>query len=176
MSYYANGGGVLCLKTTIPDEIGKKLSDIFQDVGDSPDGGLWLTFEFNKYDDDTMRDAMEMVAPYAKSGSVEFCGEDGERWRFYFYDGKVRYENGRTVYEPVRDWIESLLEDGGYPSQDEEKLIEMTQRYCAIMEKIFGDRLGELEHEAFDYMMEEYYPEITSSEDEEDEEDEEEDE
>ena len=82
------------------------------------------------------------------------------------------YDEYRTKVH-FRDWIEGLLEENGYPSQDEEKLIEMTQRYCAIMERIFGDRLGELEHEAFDYMMEEYYPEITSSEDEEDEEEDE---
>ena len=164
MSYYANGGGALCLKTTIPDEIGEKLSDIFDDVGDSPDDGLWLTFEYNDYDDDTMRDAMEMVAPYAKSGSVEFSGEDGEKWRFYFYDGKVRYENGRTVYEPENkaeyqdnrleligtliDAVEDWLESKGITSQD----IQCDDRDDAIKQGCDPDSLAIIYGSDFDIL------------------------
>lgn len=80
---------------------------------------------------------------------------------------RLTKEEMRQVYEEYRtkvhfrDWIADLLEEYGYPEQEENKLIEMAEDYIDLMEGIgFGERLGELEHDAFVYMMEEHYPEI----------------
>ena len=127
MGYYANGGGQVVLKDNVPQDVIEILEKDFAEVADSPDGGLWMTFEYDKYYDDEITEAMNKLAPYVKSGNVEFTGEDDSVWRFHFYDGKVRYEVGRTVFEPrdgaerhserlemlgifadiVEDWLES---------------------------------------------------------------------
>ena len=87
---------------------------------------------------------------------------------------KLTEEEMRKVYEEYRtkvhfrDWIADLLENYGYPEQNEDKLIEMAEQYIDLMENFgFGDKLGELEHDAFVYMMDEYYPEIELKEEEE---------
>ena len=80
-------------------------------------------------------------------------------------------EEMRQVYEEYRTkvhfkiWIEDLLEEYGYKEQDDDKLVQMAEKYIDLMEGIeFGDKLGELEHDAFVYMMAEYYPEIEEEE------------
>lgn len=80
---------------------------------------------------------------------------------------KLTEEEMRQVYEEYRTkvhfkhWIEDLLNEYGYTPQGEEKLIEMAEQYLDLMENLgFGDKLGELEHDCFVYMMDEYYPEI----------------
>lgn len=101
MGYYANGGGQVWLKDKVPEDVLGMLGKDFSEVADSPDGGLWMTFEYDKYYDDEITESMNKLAPYVKSGNVEFTGEDDCVWRFHFYDGKVRYEAGRTVFEPM---------------------------------------------------------------------------
>lgn len=101
MGYYANGGGQVVLKDKVPDYVLGMLEKSFAEVADSPDGGLWMTFEYDKYYDDEITESMNKLAPYVKSGNVEFSGDDDCVWRFHFYDGKVRYEVGRTVFEPM---------------------------------------------------------------------------
>lgn len=80
---------------------------------------------------------------------------------------RLTQEEMRQVYEEYRtkvhfrDWIADLLEEYGYPEQEDNQLIEMAEDYIDLMEGMgFGERLGELEHDAFVYMMEEHYPEI----------------
>lgn len=144
MSYYANGNGTLDMTGKAPEELCIMLSQDFE-VASSPDGGLWLTFEYGAYDDDSMRKTMRKLAPHVKKGNVEFSGDDGSKWRFHFWNGNVRYEVGRTVYEPedrdelhsermelvgiladtVEDWLESkgiTAED--IPCEDRDQAIE----------------------------------------------------
>lgn len=101
MGYYANGGGTLKLKKdmTVPASILAYLGREFSEVADSPDGGLWLTFEYDKYHDDDVTDALQNLAPFVESGNVEFAGDDDCHWRFHFFDGKMRIQYGRLVYE-----------------------------------------------------------------------------
>jgi hypothetical protein len=74
----------------------------------------------------------------------------------------------RSLYWEARklhmaDWIASLLDEYGYPEQNNKTLLEMAERYMDRVES--GDRLGELEHDVFEYMMENDYPEIEAEED-----------
>ena len=76
------------------------------------------------------------------------------------------YEEYRTKVH-FRDWVMDLLEENGYKRQDEKTLIDMAETYIDLMEGMgFGDRLGELEHDVFEYMMENIYPEIETKEEE----------
>jgi len=75
----------------------------------------------------------------------------------------------RSLYWEARklhmaDWIASLLDEYGYPEQNNKTLLEMAERYMDRVES--GDRLGELEHDVFEYIMENDYPEIKAEEDE----------
>lgn len=101
MGYYASGSGMVVLKNDlkIPAEIIAELGREFSEVADAPDGDLYLTLEFTKYHDDDVGVALQKLAPFVSSGDVEFIGDDNNRWRFHFWNGKVRYQEGRTVYE-----------------------------------------------------------------------------
>ena len=105
MGYYAHGSGVLKLKSEVPEDVLALLSwenAGFSEVADSPDGGLWLTFEHSKFHDDDMVHAMNKIAPYVESGDVEFCGEDDSHWRYHFHDGKMEEQGGEIVYKSNR--------------------------------------------------------------------------
>lgn len=102
MGYYASGSGVLKLKSEVPEDVLVLLSwenAGFSEVADSPDGGLWLTFEYSKFHDDDMVHAMNKIAQYVESGDVEFCGEDGSHWRYHFRNGKMEEQGGEIVYK-----------------------------------------------------------------------------
>ena len=110
MGYYASGNGQVILKDgmKVPAEIIAELGREFSEVADAPDGGLWLTFEYNRYHDDDMTEGLQKLAPFVKSGNVEFIGDDDNRWRFHFWNGNMRYQEGRTVYEDAnKDWRHS---------------------------------------------------------------------
>ena len=112
MGYYANGGGSLIPKVDvkeIPQEIFEKLATHFSEIADSPEGGIWFTHEYGKYYSD-LEDDLGKLAPYIKSGDIEFTGEDDEHWRFHFVNGEMEYQNGTIVYgyEPVT--LESKFE------------------------------------------------------------------
>lgn len=107
MGYYANGGGTLKLKKDmkVPASILADLGREFSEVADSPDDGLWLTFEYDKYHEDDVTNALRNLAPFVESGNVEFSGDDDEHWRFHFWNGTMRYQYGRLVYEDADpDW------------------------------------------------------------------------
>ena len=65
----------------------------------------------------------------------------------------------------MTDWMKALIEEYEYPEQDEETLRDMAENFMDRMQN--GDRLGEVEHETFESMMEFDYPEIKCEEDEE---------
>ena len=100
MSYKAHGGGQVTIKKEIPAEVIEKLADVFDEVSDSPDGGLWLTYyEDKNYYGDDVQDALNELAPYTKTGSIEFIDENGEAWRFRFHYGDMFEEKGNVVFE-----------------------------------------------------------------------------
>ena len=107
MGYYATGNGKLILKhgMKIPAEIIAELGREFDKVADAPDGGLWLIHEYGNYHDDDVTEALKKIAPFVAKGNVEFSGDDDIHWRFHFFDGKMRYQDGRLVYEDTDpDW------------------------------------------------------------------------
>lgn len=97
MSYYVFGNGCVTLKdSNIPRDVLDKLAEDFDEIADSPDGGLWLTKEYGR--DNDVDGAMQKLAPFVLSGEVEMTGEDYEHWRYRFCDGKMYYESGDIVY------------------------------------------------------------------------------
>ena len=140
MGYYASGHGTLILKKDmkVPTKILADLGREFDEVADTPDGGMWLTHEYGKYHDDDMTEALQKIAPFVAKGDVEFSGDDDINWRFHFYDGKMRYQEGRIVYEDsdpdwrhcermellgcfadvVDDWLEERLIEKGLTPED----------------------------------------------------------
>ena len=73
---------------------------------------------------------------------------------------KRAYYEGRPLH--MMTWIEDLLEEYGYPEQDEKTVADITERYLDIMEG--GYQLGELEHESFIYAMDHYFDHIKADE------------
>ena len=157
MAYYANGGGQVVLKDGVkaPIDVWKMLCQDFSEVADSPDGGIYLTFEENKYHDDEVRESMGKLAPFVTSGNVEFTGEDGEQWRFHFWNGTVQYQTGRVVYEPETpdernqekmallcdsiEAFEEMLDEKGIVIPNEEKDEDQDSS------NIYGSDYGDLE-------------------------------
>ena len=103
MGYYASGSGQLVMKEgcRVPYEVVAELGRIFSEVADSPDGGMWITFEHDHYHEDKIDEALKNLAPFVKSGNINFQGENNEKWRFHFLNGEVREQGGRTVYEDI---------------------------------------------------------------------------
>lgn len=101
MGYNASGDGSVVLKKEVPEEILELLnsSDVGFETEDSPDGGLWLTFYYDKYHEDDVIHALNKLAPYTESGDIEFTGEDDTHWQFHFENGKVEERDGEVVYK-----------------------------------------------------------------------------
>lgn len=135
MSYYARGNGRLVLKSgaKIPQEILDRLASQFDEVADSPDGGLWLSKCYADYDEREIIHGLVAVAPYVESGNVEFDGDDDICWRFHFDKGTVREQNGRIIYEDdindrriqheevcghLVDVVEEWLRNRGFTAKD----------------------------------------------------------
>lgn len=54
-----------------------------------------VQFTGEKYGDEKV--IFSAIAPYVKSGSsIAMCGEDGDKWRWRFEDGKLRLEAGKN--------------------------------------------------------------------------------
>ena len=66
------------------------------------------------------------------------------------------YDEARKLH--MLGWITYLLEEYEYPEQNPEVVERITEIYMDRMER--GDRLGELEHDVFEYVMENDFPEI----------------
>lgn len=66
------------------------------------------------------------------------------------------YDEARKLH--MLGWITDLLEEYEYPEQNPEVVGRITEIYMDRMES--GDRLGELEHDVFEYVMENDFPEI----------------
>lgn len=102
MSYYASGSGMVIpnKEKQIPDDVLEMVTNQFSEVADSPDGGWWMTKEYDTLGD--MDGAMKALAPFVVSGEVEMTGEDFQHWRYRFWNGKVYIENGEVAYEQER--------------------------------------------------------------------------
>lgn len=102
MGYSAAGNGIIILKNndinSITPEMEELLRNAFSDSEVSPDHGLWLTYKYDKYDEDTVMLCLEAIALVTESGSVEFTGEDDSFWRFVFQNGKWIEQSGEIVY------------------------------------------------------------------------------
>lgn len=58
-----------------------------------------IYFNGEKYGDD-LEAFLGAIAPYVEAGSyIEFSGEEGERFRFLFKDGKVKEQQAEVTYE-----------------------------------------------------------------------------
>lgn len=167
MGYYACGGGTLKLKKDmkIPAEILADLGREFSEVADAPDGGLYLTFEYDKYHDDDVTEALRSLAPFVESGNVEFAGDDDCHWRFHFWNGTMKYQCGRLVYEDADpDWrrlyrvemigciidvFEDWLTEKGITPED----IPNDDRYEDDGAIIYGCDYGDLEGQIEDVLV-----------------------
>ena len=105
MGYYASGDGFVEYKFPLSDGQREAIEDAFDMTGYSFefDGNrkleIWCS---DKYFYDT-EDLLNSLAEIAQvlDGSMEFCGEDYEHWRFV-YDDKAndfRYEVGHVFFE-----------------------------------------------------------------------------
>ena len=110
MGYYAHGCGTLKLKpnTEISEDLMDMLRDAFDEVWVWSDGALEVEHSHDKYHEDVVAEPLEKLAPFVESGDIEFTGEDDECWRFHFWHGRMREQNGRVVYEDSdKDWRHS---------------------------------------------------------------------
>ena len=112
---------------------------------------------------------MEIIRNLRDSRQVKFIEDtiQATTIKITLTDDELRslYWEARKLH--MADWIASLLEEYGYPEQTDSMCLEMAETYMDMVES--GDRLGELEHDVFQYMMERDYPEIKAEGDEEDE-------
>jgi len=121
MGYNAYGSGYIEL-TRKPFEAEQKqiegiLGDFFEYSRAFVDNDRFHPYTYDLYFDgryhgDEIIDALQRVNAVCnvKEGEVDYTGEDDERWRHIFRDGKWKEENGFTLYEGDTDFIRSSLE------------------------------------------------------------------
>ena len=63
------------------------------------ENGYWIIYDFNgeKLGDD--EDIFNLIAPYCEDGYLQYLGEDGERWRYVFENGKCETRYPTTSWE-----------------------------------------------------------------------------
>ena len=148
MGYEARGNGEIMLNRK-PEDIPAGIIDkgwrAFSEVAPSPDGGLWITQESQRYYEDAVLDFLTAIAPYTASGHIEFVGDDDYMWRFVWTNGEWQEQNGRIVWEPanrdvrhsermemlgcltdiIEDWLESKgITKDDIPCADRDQAIE----------------------------------------------------
>ncbi len=101
MSYYASGNGTVSVKETSDfQSVASRLeaADVFNIEASGPESGINV-FHDGNYAEDAIYAALNGVAGDVESGQIEFCGEDGSRWRIVFGNGRWTEECGTVVYE-----------------------------------------------------------------------------
>ena len=92
MGYYASKSrSSLHVRTENAGRVLKKLEN-YGYLAELDDEGNIIDLNFNgdklAYDEDTM---FQAIAPYVEDGNfIEMVGEDGDRWRWVFKDGKCK--------------------------------------------------------------------------------------
>lgn len=62
------------------------------------DGDIFeLNFIGEKYGDDPL--LFRTIAPFIESGYIEMIGEDGERWRWVFENGKFKEVQAKIIWD-----------------------------------------------------------------------------
>lgn len=87
------------VKTEYTGRVSKKLKN-YGYTAELDDDGSIISLDFNgdkiAYDEDTI---FQAIAPYVGDGSfIEMIGEDGERWRWVFEDGKCKEVRAKLTW------------------------------------------------------------------------------
>jgi len=87
------------VKTEYTGRVIKKLEN-YGYTAELDDDGNIIRLDFNRdkiaYDEDTM---FQAIAPYVEDGSfIEMAGEDGDRWRWVFKDGKCKEVRAKVTW------------------------------------------------------------------------------
>lgn len=145
MGYNASGSGSVVLKKEVPEEILELLnsSDVGFETEDSPDGGLWLTFYYDRYHEDDVIHALNKLAPYTKSGDIEFTGDDDMHWQFHFYNGKMEERNGEVIY---RSKNAMRTVNVGFQYEDPQEGLVDDETQFDLVDADFGTMFAELHH------------------------------
>ena len=107
MGYYASGGGTIYFRNPLSEEKKNEVSAILENAWHY---GEWykdnrvvdVQMEYDKYNYDTEEAINEIAKNFAvESGSIEYTGEDCERWRFVYNPktGRFDEENARFYYD-----------------------------------------------------------------------------
>jgi len=101
MGYYASGSGYIEFRQDITDEDFEEISSV---LNNSPiknyfDRNCADVNQDGNYFEEDWEELLEELTPFAKSGEINFCGEDDCFWRFIFRNGKFVDENGSVIYE-----------------------------------------------------------------------------
>ena len=98
MGYCATGSGYINLKEKADrDEVNRILLDSTLDYSMSKNSPYIDIYQYDKYCEDCIQDALKEIVPYVEDIQIDFCGEDGCLWCIYMKDGEVVEES----YEPV---------------------------------------------------------------------------
>jgi len=74
------------------------LDEVRSDYPEAKVGDVIIaSFKGEKWGDDHL--LYKTLAPFLRGGgSIECCGQDGERWRYLFHDGKVEEQNAELIW------------------------------------------------------------------------------
>lgn len=109
MGYYASGeGGVFVKPENDIDEVYRILEDymlVDSIEASDPPRFIGLLWEYSKYYDDSVIEALDLIADKISSGELRFVGDDGYQWKFVFEDGKWIEKDGEVLFDSERVWV-----------------------------------------------------------------------
>jgi len=89
-------------------ENAKSVEDVFKDLGFTTEpGSRPNTFKLTAYDSKTGQEDLfiAVMAPWTTEGSsMEWVGEEGERWRYFIEDKKIRCQKASITWEDPQDF------------------------------------------------------------------------
>ena len=108
-----------------------------------------------------MRDSRQVkfLEDTIKATTIEIELTDDELREAYWEARNIHY----------KDWMAELLEEYEYQKQTDAKLREMAETYLNILDgeikwNRYANDLGELQHDAFKYMMDQHFKDIKEEE------------
>ena len=106
MGYHANYDGYIKFNTRPVPGILDLMNETFANFRYEDDLNECTFGGFERYRSEDIKKALDSTSRYAKSGKVEYDGDDYTHWRFLFDNGEWIEEEGSVYYEselPLQD-------------------------------------------------------------------------
>ena len=99
MGYYANYSGNITFNERPSGELLHMVNTCFQEFHYDENRRECEFSGYEKYYEERIKNPLTLIKDITKLGEINFNGDDGKSWRFFFKDGEWIEEDGIIYYE-----------------------------------------------------------------------------